>query len=410
MFGVRDADACTRGLAASDDRVHAGLDRPPGWRTVDRYVVIPSLRRPGLLVPPGSRRPAAAAARQYLLIPGRAGRAATAAAAAALRTGLAQRIARSRLSISVAPEVADADLPDLVLRHHLAAVLGERDVELAVRVGATRPNGKPVVQVARPGGAVVAYAKVGWNELTRPLVAAEAAALRTLVASGDGPRTFRVARLIEAEEWRGHTLTLVAPVIGGATVSALEPPRDATHELALGGAVSRSALVDSAWWQDVLARIDAAGADLADAAEAIAASAGDAPLAFGRLHGDWTPWNMRRVDGRLVVWDWERSRSDAPIGIDAVHYGLLVALNVQKLSPPAAVTATLAGADRWLPDLDQPADGRLILCLELLEMSLRYAEARAAGVTVRHDRFGAALRDLLDLRPAGSPVPSDGNV
>jgi hypothetical protein len=42
---------------------------------------------------------------------------------------------------------------------------------------------------------------------------------------------------------------------------------------------------------------------------------------------------------------------------------------------------------------------RAMLCLELLEMSLRYAEARRAGVTVRHDRFGTALHELLDVRP-----------
>jgi hypothetical protein len=46
-----------------------------------------------------------------------------------------------------------------------------------------------------------------------------------------------------------------------------------------------------------------------------------------------------------------------------------------------------------------------MLCLELLEMSLRYAEERRAGVTVRHDRFGTALHQLLDVHPAGPPAP-----
>ena len=79
-----------------------------------------------------------------------------------------------------------------------------------------------------------------------------------------------------------------------------------------------------------------------------------------------------------------------PVGLDALHYGLLVALNVRKLAPPQAVADTLARAPAWLADLDQPPEAaRLMLCLELLEMSLRFAEARRAGVTVRHDRFGA---------------------
>jgi hypothetical protein len=189
-------------------------------------------------------------------------------------------------------------------------------------------------------------------------------------------------------------------------VSAFDPPRDATHELALGGIVTRSTLAESDWWADVRTRISAFGADLDAAAEAIAAEAGETLLGFGRGHGDWTPWNMRRLDGRLVVWDWERSREGVPIGIDAVHYGLLVALNARKLPPPRAVADTLERTPGWLAGLDQPAEAaRVMVCLELLEMSLRYAEARTAGVTLRSDRFGIALHRLLDLPRDTAPVP-----
>ena len=81
-------------------------------------------------------------------------------------------------------------------------------------------------------------------------------------------------------------------------------------------------------------------------------------LGFGRGHGDWTPWNMRRLDGRLVVWDWERSRDGVPIGLDALHYGLLVALNARHLPPPMAVADTLEHAPGWLRGLDQPPEAR----------------------------------------------------
>jgi len=201
-------------------------------------------------------------------------------------------------------------------------------------------------------------------------------------------------------------LAVVEPLVGGEAVRAPDPPRDATHELALGGAVTRARLSESDWWGWIQLRIDAADADLGDAAEAIAAEAGDALLRFGRGHGDWTPWNMRRVDGRLFVWDWERSRDDVPAGLDALHYGLLVALNARKLPPPRAVADTLERTPGWLAGLDQPAEcARVMVCLELLEMSLRYAEARAVGVTLRSDRFGIALHRLLDLPHAQAPVP-----
>jgi hypothetical protein len=339
-------------------------------------------------------------------MPGRKGTAATGAAVAALRSGLPQKLGRDRLGVYVAAGVTDSELPDLVLRHRLAGLLGVQDVELVVRVGATRPNGKPVVQVGTPDGRVLAYAKLGWNELTRALVAAEAEALASFASRPDPPRTFQVSRLLHSLDWQGNTITVVEPLVGGSPVTVFDPPRDATHELALGGAVSRSALAESDWWADVRARISAVGADLDSAADAIAAEAGDTPLRFGRGHGDWTPWNMRRLDGRLVVWDWERSRDGVPVGIDAAHYGLLVALNVRKLPPPRAVADTLERAPGWLSGLDQPAGAaRVIVCLELLEMSLRFAEARRAGVTVRTDRFGIALHRLLDLPRAEAPVP-----
>jgi hypothetical protein len=405
VFGVRDADACMRGLAADDTRVYAGPAPPAGWRPVDRYVVLPSLRRPGLLVPVRSGAAAAAAARQFLLFPGRAGAVATELAAVALRSGMPQRAGRDRLTVAVAPDVAESELPQLVLRRHLAETLGAERVELAVRVGATRPNGKPVVQVAGADGRVLAYAKIGWNDLTRPLVAAEAEALRSFASRGDSARTFRVARLLHSGEWRGNMLTVVEPLTGGSAITAPDPPRDATHELAVGGAVARSPLAESGWWQAARARITAAGAGLDAAADAIGAEAGERLVAFGRGHGDWTPWNMRRIEGRLVVWDWERAADGVPVGIDSMHYGLLVALNARKLPPPRAIADTLARAPSWLADLDQPPElARVILCLELLEMSLRFAEARKAGVTVRHDRFGAALHDVLDLQDAAPSV------
>src|SRR6185437_4064027 len=140
-------------------------------------------------------------------------------------SGVPQRLGRSRLGVHVTAGVSEAELPDLVLRHRLAALLETSEVEVGVRVGR-----------------VLAYAKVGWNELTRPLVAAEADALASFAARPDPPRTFKVSRLLHALEWQGNTVTVVEPLVGGAPVSAFDPPRDATHELALGGIVTRSTL------------------------------------------------------------------------------------------------------------------------------------------------------------------------
>jgi hypothetical protein len=398
---VRSADACTRGLAADDDRVRAALGPiPRGWRTIERYVVLPSTRSPQILAPASAPGAGAAAITQFSNgAPTRARLAAT-AAATALRAGVAQRVMRGRASISVAPGVGEADLPDLVLSHHLARALELPRADLAVRVGAARPNGKPVVQVSAPGGRVVAYAKVGWNDLTRGLVAAEADALRELAASP--PAAFAVPELMHADNWDGLAVTAVLPAIGGRSHLSPEPPPGATRELALGAAVQRGPLAASSWWQALLARIEMAGGEEQRAAAGrIADAYGDRDIAFGRGHGDWTPWNMSVVEGRLVVWDWERA-AVGPVGIDAAHYCLLVALNARGLARDEAVADTLERAPRVLAGLDVPsADARLIVGLELLEMSVRFAEARAAGVAGLRDRFGVPLAALLEGRYDG---------
>jgi hypothetical protein len=399
---VRSADACTRGLTADDDRVRAAIGPiPPGWRAIERYVVLPSTRSPQILAPASAPGAGAAAITQFSNGAPARGRLAAAAAATAFRAGVAQRVLRGRASIAVAPGVGEADLPNLVLSHHLARALALPHADLAVRVGAARPNGKPVVQVSAPGGRVVAYAKVGWNDLTRALVAAEADALRDLAASR--PAAFAVPELLHAGDWDGLAVTAVVPAMGGRSHVSPEPPPEATRELALGAAVQRIALAASEWWRALLDRIDmAGGGEQRAAAGRIAEAFGDRELAFGRGHGDWTPWNMSVVGGRLVVWDWERAAAAWPVGIDAAHYCLLVALNARGLAREAAVADTLERAPRVLAGLDVAgADARLIVALELLEMSVRFAEARAAGVAGLRDRFGVPLAALLEGRYDG---------
>ena len=61
----------------------------------------------------------------------------------------------------------------------LPRILGVPRVEVAVSIGRQlRPNLKPVLQIMTPEGDVLAYAKLGWNPLTRSLVENEAAVLR----------------------------------------------------------------------------------------------------------------------------------------------------------------------------------------------------------------------------------------
>jgi hypothetical protein len=47
---------------------------------------------------------------------------------------------------------------------------------------------------------------------------------------------------------------------------------------------------------------------------------GDVKLCTGAWHGDWAPWNIRRMGADVQAWDWERFATGVPFGLDAVHH------------------------------------------------------------------------------------------
>jgi len=293
--------------------------------------------------------------------------------------------------------VTDADLPDLVLTHRLRVELGDERLLVSVRLGALRPNGKPVAQAMSGDGSAAAFVKIGWNDLTRSLVRREAEQLAALWLPAP-PRSFSVPRILWAGAWAGHELLAVQPAEGGPAPS--QPPLAATAELAARGGLTRSALATSTWWQRVRARAGAAasGADthrLQQAIDAVERRHGEDELVFGTAHGDWTPWNMAVRDGRLQVWDWERCATGVPVGLDIAHHLLLVALRRRRRPMPEALAETFERTPALIGQVGaEAAAGVAVVELELLEMAVRFAEARAAGVTVPHDVF---LDTLLDL-------------
>jgi hypothetical protein len=365
-----------------------------GFRAVDTYVCVPHARRPLLLLPDGAGRAAGRALERFAQGSGAPARVAAGMASAGIRAGGLRVIPRSRVALWVEAGTPSGRLPDLVLRAHLERVLERERVFLAVRVGAVRPNGKPVVQVLDPSGEALGFCKIGWNDLTRPLVAREGEALAELAG---GTRGFSAPRPIWRGEWQGHELLLVEPIAQTGRPTGPEPPVEATREVADLGGRTRGRLAESGWWAGVRARLAAVDhRQLAADADRLANRFGAVELAFGGCHGDWTPWNMTRVNGRLMVWDWERFAHGAPVGEDAVHYAFMVWLRQRKRPPAEAERHVLDVVPPLLEAIGaDPAQGELLLMLHQLEMGIRFAEARAAGVTVRHDLFADGLHTLL---------------
>jgi hypothetical protein len=399
-----------------------------------RWGVLPDLRRPRVLVPLASRRAAAEAVRQYSDGMTQRARLAKAAVGLALGSGALPLWLRRRGLVVAAAGPAEGSL----LGDHVPAALGRSDLSAAIVLGPVRPNRKPVVQLIGRDGQPVGYMKVGWNDLTRRLVQAEADMLRRL--AGAGTRTFTAPDLLHQGRWEGLDITISSALphrLWRRGRRYALPPVAVSREVAELGRVEQAALGESGWWARLQDRLVPVRQALAEptgsgggqaggtgAAEALdgtlerLAGQSSTRLAFGTWHGDWGPWNLRSTPGRLLVWDWERSADGVPLGFDLLHFGYQTAL--QGLGQPPA-TAAETGRDRAAPHLaalgQAPGVEDLLCDLYLLERLCRAAEAEVSAVTGRPDTVGAALLGVLGRRldpegfggpPGWSPDGSGG--
>ncbi|HEY8202794.1 MAG TPA: hypothetical protein VII47_15760, partial [Actinomycetota bacterium] len=385
--------------APAGARLWAQTSAPQEGRVVDTFAVLPSTSDPRLLVSTRSRPAAAAALRQHTNATSRRLWLKAEAMAWAMRLGAGGRIARGRLSV-LAEEGYEGALPLKELLSEIFEQSGGGPIELAVRLGPLRPNRKPVIQILRPDGTVLGYAKVSRTDLTARLVHNEGVMLARVAEAG--PRTFQVPTVLHAGLWAGMQILVVGPLprrrmaLGGTDARM---PVAATRELAELFGTTRQALASSPHWQSTLARIAGlpepgglAATSLAEAAGELERRHGPEELSIGSWHGDWTPSNMARGGRHLCVWDWERSGSGKPVGMDAGHFGFHIARKVGSLAPKPAAAATL----QWLPGALEAMglEGRhaaLMLSLALLEMAVRFQEARAEGVEVTDPAYLGAL-------------------
>lgn len=360
-----------------------------------RYGVINRGGRPRLIIPLDSRRAAAAAATRLSSDVGAKGRALRHAAGFGLRSGVAQPFLRRRwTSVAGSPPS---------LETYLAAALGIDDICLAVTVGPPRPNRKPVIEILRPTGRTLAFAKVGWNGLTRHLVAREAAVLngldRALLSEIVAPR------VLHHGTWNDLDVVVLSPLnTPPGTTVAREPSTGELEQTAALHPRSDHPLGSSPYLPVVRDRVDRRDNDdaglLNAALEKATAELGSDPVAFAGWHGDWTPWNMMATRNELLVWDWERATGPVPLGLDAIHYHFQTAWLRERTPAPDAFTAALSRSRGSVTGLGVRADQIQPLgVLYLVELFLRYAENADHGTEElrrgRHETIAATLRELV---------------
>ncbi|MGB6005314.1 MAG: hypothetical protein WBG36_11975 [Ornithinimicrobium sp.] len=293
---------------------------------------MPRPSRATLLVPDRPRKATAAALKNYKSPSTRRGRLQARVLQVLGQTG-AGVLSPSRATVRIV--TGHDSLPA-----HFGRLLGE-DFVIAMHLGPPRANQKPVVQIMRRNGDLVAFAKVGVNDLTRQRVAGEVAALTEL--SRRNLIHLSVPRVLHHGAWGDCVYVLLAPVPTWTAGRIDTPARiRAMRELAQTAPTSRGPLSGLPWWHRTKAALERV-AGSAEADQLIAHGRwmqhqwGDLELEVGPAHGDWTPWNMATPGGQVVLWDWERFAGDVPVGFDALHYGLEAAVRLDGMSPREAV-------------------------------------------------------------------------
>jgi hypothetical protein len=359
------------------------------------FIILPTARRPRLIVP-ASRRPAAAALRRY----GEPGtfraRLATRGLEALLLSGAGQAVLRDRLRIEVPAGAPTID-------RYLGDQLGV-EISVSMHLGAARANRKPVLQLLTADGATVGFAKIGVNPLTSELVRAERDALVRLGRAALS--RLRVPAVLHAGRWQDLQVLVLGPL--PVWQRRVRPPpgalRRAMAEIAVVAGTERAALTESGYWRGLTGRLAAADptpdrSRLLASLDDMGRRAGARELRFGAWHGDWTPWNMAITAAGLLVWDWERFSTGVPLGFDVLHWWLQSQVVPGQRDPRAAAAGCITGAPRLLAPLDIPAaESRLTALAYLAEIATRYLADRQAAAGAR---LGAAGQWLIPALAAG---------
>ena len=348
----------------------------------EEYAVLPSSRNPRFLVPIGDRKRAAAALGIYNAQRPLA-RLSKQLLATALRAGLARPLLRDRVSIH-----------SQLFREALQPIFsGHRNISFAISIGTPGPNQKPVLQITNARGQELGYAKVGWNERTVLAVSKEETALRSL----------ETARFVDASVpkvlyagWLGQRYLLVQSPCG-----VPEPARaklTAKHVQFLAQLHLVAPTLDKLSYpersQIAVLRRDGYHyyAHVLEGAREYCARFETAP--FGPLHGDFTPWNIRRDRGRLAIVDWEGYRKAAPAAWDLFHFIVAGGVEIED-SLPGRIYSEITGSGET-SDLVKDyfrligADPRLINPL----LASYAAESLVQNLTDLQEKAGAKDRQL----------------
>ena len=255
----------------------------------------------------------------------------------ALGTGVVRYLPLSRQSLAIGE-----------FEEYLAAAVGCPEVAISASLGRGGVHGKPVFQVMRMDGRIVAYAKLGWNKATVRLVRNEESSLRKL--EGATFSTAIVPRVLHSG-WFRDNYVLVQEAVSGTTDDALRE-LDHRHMAFLRELATASNNTTCATPEIEACLQSAHQLGFHYYAYLLEHSARycDHYLRGARVrqvagHGDFAPWNIRTTGGKLLVLDWEYAQPE-PAAFDLFHFLICSAIELERQSAPQIYRDLMSGRAR----------------------------------------------------------------
>ena len=380
VWGSRVPDARALSGAAHLVLVNSGVSssrlRSLGFNDVREMAVVPGLKNPRWFIPLDSGSAASAAFKIYTPYRLRA-RLQHMVARAVARTGRYW----SRDRITIAQRTAGAVESAVEETLHLS------NPAIGFASGSLVPPHKPVFVVLDGRGRARAFGKVAVEESARIPLRREALVLAALAQKAP---TLAPPLLLEREV-DGRLVTLQGALPGNAGPRRFSGMHRRFLEALQTGEMRTVADTEYVTrLRDRLSSIPQLGPEVA-ALRRLEPSLSDLRVKGTIVHGDFAPWNIRQVEGRISAFDWEHACLDGIPLIDSLHHVLQVGVLLDHWGVDKAF-------DRLMSLATEPAvglDRRGLLTIEslyLLDLSARTIED---GPTADTAGFLALYRSLF---------------
>lgn len=240
--------------------------------------------------------------------------------------------------VSIRTDLSEDSGSQRSLLEHLKRVVERQDVDFAVSAGPRGPHRKPVLQILSRDGAVLGYTKVGWDETSNRLVLNEAATLERLATSA--LKSVVIPKVLHKGWWNGRFFCVLSAADGHVEQGSRNMTAQQVSVLQeLADVHARwMTLPESRFMKDLHARIETISNAyyrhiLEQGIRAVDGRLRNTRVPFHLRHGDFAPWNILTVTGRLLLFDWEYSDSEAPPGWDVFHFGVQTMWLLKGMAP-----------------------------------------------------------------------------